>query len=220
MRSMGSRRPVAGEAERRSELLPRVTEPGPRRSRKLAPLRAGGSRPEDLSPLFWAKTQPPQLPDVLLSRPRLLNALRQACRRRVVVVRGPGGAGKTTLLARLAETMAEPPAWYTVDDLDRDALAFLYGLSLALGCPPTECPAGGPLAQLARVVAALERRSPRAMLVVDDVHRLDDPGAIRSLADLIRYLPRGATLILSERQTPELLVPALDWCAARQQLTT
>src|SRR5215469_13036986 len=192
------RRPGSGDADRRSAPLPHATEPRPRRDRKLAPPRAGGSRPEDLGPLFRAKTQPPQLPDVLLSRPRLMNALRQACRRRVVVVRGPGGAGKTTLLARLAETMAEPPAWYTVDDLDRDALAFLHGLSIALGCPPTERPAGGHLALLARVVAALERRSPRALLVVDDVHRLDDPGAIRSLADLIRYLPRGATLILSE----------------------
>src|SRR5262249_56281146 len=103
----------------------------PGRGGKSAPLRAVGSRPEDLSPLFRAKTQPPQLPEVLLNRPRLMNALRQACRRRVVVVRGPGGAGKTTLLARLAETLPGPPAWYTVDDLDRDALAFLHGLSLA-----------------------------------------------------------------------------------------
>lgn len=179
------------------------------RSRRSSSLSA-------LNPLFTSKTRAPLPPRPYLARPRLLNQLRHLTRRRVTLVCAPAGAGKTTLLADFIRPQAQSASWYTVDDLDENATAFLHGLSLAVGCASSR-----PLDQrgyLAQIVEMLGEGAARKRLIVDDVHRLIEPSAEQALCDLVRYLPPAARLILIGRNAPAGISSVLDWLAAQNQL--
>ncbi len=117
---------------------------------------------------------------------------------------------------RFVRSLGSGASWYAVDDLDDRAESFLYGLWVAVG--RAEGAGGGQRAYLARLIDELGRSDSRRVLVVDDVHRLVDPGAIAALGDLIRYLPRSARLILAARHVPDGLEPTLDRCAVQNQL--
>jgi ATP/maltotriose-dependent transcriptional regulator MalT len=186
---------------------------------RLAPVNRESARLLRLGPLFRAKTRPPAPPERFLPRPRLTAALRQAARKRVVAVCGPAGVGKTTSLASLVRAFRGAGYWYTIDELDADAAAFLHGLAFAVEA--TLPPSADAQVLLAGIVDTLERRTAangaRAIVVLDDVHRLTGPGVEQALADLIRYLPARVTLILAARQLPARLDPTLRWCAAHDQ---
>lgn len=169
-----------------------------------------------LTPLFASKTRPPALPRPYLSRPRLLASLRQRSRRRATVVVGPAGAGKTTLLADFVRGASPAFSWYTVDDLDDSAVALLHGIAIATGCRKAR--RLSPLGYLAVIVDALGKPPDPRVLVLDDLHRLTDASAVKALADLIRYLPQSARLILVGRSLPDGLRPILDWLAAHGQV--
>ena len=169
----------------------------------------------ELNPLFAGKRRPPLLPRPHLARPRLLTVLRRAVRRRVSTVIAPAGAGKTILLAEWGRS-ATGGAWYTVDDLDSDALTLLHGIAGAVGADAPQ--SLDRLGYLARIVAALDSPRDSRQLVIDDVHRLTDPTAIAALADLLRHLPASARVILAGRSLPPRLTTILDWLAAQGQL--
>lgn len=181
--------------------------------------RASRSSPPplaSLNPLFACKTRVPSLPRPHLPRPRLLGVLRQVHRRRVLVVTAPAGAGKTTLVADFVRAAVEVPSWYSVDELDQNGIALLYGLARAVGSSSAR--QLNELGYLAQIVAALDDRPRSRVLVVDDVHRLREESAVKALADLLRYLPPAARVILIGRQMPGGLSPILDWLSTQHQL--
>ncbi len=178
--------------------------------RRVPPLAA-------LNPLFASKTRPPVLPRPHLSRTHLLGLLKQSARRRVCLVCAPAGAGKTTLLADFVRPIVRSTLWYTVDDLDDSADAFLHGLSLALGNDGSK--SSHRLGYLAQIVESLNRTTDQRVIVIDDVHRLTDLSAARALSDLIRYLPPSARLILVGRSPPCGIERILDWLATQNHLT-
>ena len=169
-----------------------------------------------LNPLFASKTRAPILPRPHLSRPGLLGSVKHSIRRRVLLVTAPAGAGKTTLLADFVRPLNRASFWYTIDELDDSAEAFLHGLSVAMGHPSSRSPHR--LGCLAQIVETLSRTTDQQVVVLDDIHRLTEPSASRALADLIRYLPPSARLILVGRSAPSGIERILDWLAAQSQL--
>jgi len=65
-------------------------------------------------------------------RPDARSAFAAAFERRLTVVCAPAGYGKTTTTAALLEQCGRPAAWYKLDVLDHDPLAFLAAMTRAV----------------------------------------------------------------------------------------
>jgi LuxR family transcriptional regulator, maltose regulon positive regulatory protein len=139
----------------------------------------------------------------------------------VTLVCAPAGSGKTTLLASWAAATPDTAiAWLNLDTHDddtrilwshiRDALratgrfpeqAHLHDLV----APPGEVGAGFVEAVVAEVAALHEP----FYLVLDDVHVLQQPAVLDSLALLVRHLHPDFHLVLASRSDPPIGLPRL-----------
>jgi LuxR family transcriptional regulator, maltose regulon positive regulatory protein len=61
----------------------------------------------------------------LISRQRLLDALDELLDKKVIIIAAPAGYGKTSLLIDLADDLALPVCWYSLDVLDQNISRFL-----------------------------------------------------------------------------------------------
>jgi LuxR family maltose regulon positive regulatory protein len=160
---------------------------------------------------------PPELPERLVSRPRLLSALDRARDKMTTLVCAPAGSGKTLLLAEWARRSdAADTAWVSLDDDDNEDRRFWSAFLDALAiCPsvPAESPIrtlavpprpSSNLGFLADAVNALDDLPDTVRLVLDDVHELTDPGPLHGLETLLRHQPAGLRLVLSSRYDPPL----------------
>ncbi|MFB9740535.1 LuxR C-terminal-related transcriptional regulator [Pseudonocardia sulfidoxydans] len=149
-----------------------------------------------------------------------MELLDQAGPGQLVTVVAPPGYGKTVVLVQWIRSSREPrTAWVSLDRT-LDANRFRAAVTAALagaGLPP-----GRLLHHLAgaagarpgsdvvdELLAALDDVAPPVRLVLDDVHELTDPDALRDLARLVRSRARGLQLVLASRQDPPLLLPRL-----------
>lgn len=165
------------------------------------------------------KLTPPRLHKRILHRSRLTQRLLEALDYRLAIVQAGAGYGKSTALATLGES-GYPLVWYHLDAEDADPLLFLlhliHGLRTAL---PNLSEA--PLALLERwegnsvppwtaVVDTLvndlvTQVDGPALLVIDDVHLLDEAQAsLRILDRFIGRAPADLHVILSTRHPPKL----------------
>lgn len=165
------------------------------------------------------KIMVPDLPERLVSRPRLLRAFDQA--RYAIVLRAPAGTGKTTLLAEWARRHGTADiSWVSLDSDDDDCRfwsAVLDALS-ANASVPEESPLrtfGVPahpstdLAFLAKIVDALDALPEPVVLVLDDVQELGDAAPKQGLRTLVRHRPAGLRLVLSSRHDPPVSLTRL-----------
>ena len=172
------------------------------------------------------KFRAPRVRRDAIARPALLdrlNAAIEACP--VTLICAPGGYGKTTLLAQLAAQQVDGRAlqWVTLDEDDNERHRFFAALLQAIGnLPLTWETAPATLlatsaqsdsqsrAALAGVVNALcTARVPRILLVLDDLHVIDEPDVFRLLESFIERLPDHVSLILGSRVAPPL--PLARW---------
>jgi LuxR family maltose regulon positive regulatory protein len=162
------------------------------------------------------KTTVPRLPPRYWPRPRLLVDLDEAVDGQVTLVSAPAGYGKTLLLADWAAQHLGTAAWVSLDEDDNNDRRLWSALVSALcSCPAvTETsplhaldvpgrPSRNP-EFLARVVDALGTASTPIHLVLDDVHELTAPDAVRGLAMLVRDRPPTLHVVLSGRADPPL----------------
>jgi LuxR family maltose regulon positive regulatory protein len=166
---------------------------------------------------------PPPLPARHVRRPRLVRRLRGADEASVVLLAAPAGYGKSALLSEWAQRERRPVAWVALTPLDNDPEVLLERLAQALGqlAAPWPEPEEGDSASardavpsridLAALPAAL--RAPAAalnaigcnrLLVLDDVHNLRSPDAVRILADLIGAGCAQLQVALASRAEPAL----------------
>lgn len=141
------------------------------------------------SPFFRSKFRVPAVPDHLLHRARLVDLLDDLAAYPVTAIVAPAGAGKTALAADWVRRTARPTAWLTLDDSDRDPAQFW-----------------------AAAVAAVEdlAEAPDSVLVVDDVHRLDDlPESCAAFEQFVDQRPDWLHLLLLGRRRPPLPVDRL-----------
>ncbi len=170
------------------------------------------------------KVAPPELPamDVADTRASRMLAGPPAP---VTVLVAPPGAGKTLTLTRWMRstpTVADRVAWATVDRNDNDvtslwttllaalranpALAFDPGIAELSSAPAV---AGVDESLIRQLGALIGPQDPPFVLVVDDLHEITDPDALKSVESLLRLRPAGLALVLSARYQPGIALHRL-----------
>ena len=176
-----------------------------------------------------AKIQPPLVRTNLVARPELVRRLRAALTQaRLTLLCAPAGFGKTVVLTQTVRSF-EPAearvAWVSADE-DDDLHRFLACLCAALD--PFDLPWRlAPESLLASLHEGSERRAQavdelvgalasaeveRGLLVVDDLHRIEDPAVFELLEALVARLPPAWSIAIGTRVDPPL--PLLRWRAA------
>jgi LuxR family maltose regulon positive regulatory protein len=176
-----------------------------------------------------AKIQPPLVRTNLVARPELVRRLRAALTQvRLTLLCAPAGFGKTVALTQTVcsfEPVEARVAWLSADE-DDDLHRFLACLCAALD--PFDLPWRlAPESLLASLHEGSERRAQavdelvgalasadveRGLLVVDDLHRIEDPGVFELLEALVARLPPAWSIAIGTRVDPPL--PLLRWRAA------
>ncbi|HET7038616.1 MAG TPA: AAA family ATPase, partial [Gemmatimonadales bacterium] len=138
-----------------------------------------------------------QAPASALARPRLLERLAGAERRRLTLIIADSGYGKTTLLAQWGATLPEETAqaWFAARSTDAVPRTFTRRLTAVLG----EFVALERTAR--RLEEALDGLERDVVLVLDDVHHLGAPGL--PVLRLLLEHPR-LHLVLAGREIPDL----------------
>ena len=125
-----------------------------------------------------------------------------------VLSAGPGW-GKTTLLAQWSDRSRRPFAWVCVDERDNDPIVLLSYVAVALDrVSPLDRGVFEALASpgvsveatvLPRLGAALAAVDEPVVLVLDDLHLVDNPVCLDAIAGLAGHVPEGSQLALSQR---------------------
>jgi LuxR family transcriptional regulator, maltose regulon positive regulatory protein len=136
----------------------------------------------------------------------------------VVSVVAPAGYGKTTLLSQWAETSGQTFAWVSVEASDNDPKALLSHVAEALDAiDPIDDRVwealASPISSVSRTVLprlrwAFASVTP-VVLVLDDVHVLDNPECRAALSALGDHVPGGSRLVLAGRAEPPLKIARL-----------
>jgi LuxR family maltose regulon positive regulatory protein len=136
-----------------------------------------------------------------------------------VTVIAPAGYGKTTLLARWAETDPRPFAWVALDGRDDDGVPFLRYIAAAIHrvepvAPEVFAALAGPgasiwLTGVPRVGGALATLQRPLVLVLDDLHAVENPSCLDVLAALCEFVPAGSQIVVASREEPAL--PLARW---------
>ncbi len=175
---------------------------------------------QDMLPAFaLAKIQPPRPRSALVERQALERALGQALQQaKLTLLLAPAGYGKTAALTRQIRQLPEgcALAWVSADE-DDPLQRFLACLTAAL--EPFDLPwrvAPDALATLAQgerglgdvageIVNALAAAEvPRGLIVVDDLHRINDPQVFELLQRMLQRWPERWGLVLASRVEPPL----------------
>jgi LuxR family maltose regulon positive regulatory protein len=155
----------------------------------------------------------------MVSRGRLTRLLSAEPAASIVLVVAPPGYGKTVLLADWAADQQREVAWLTLGEFDNDPSVFLTYVAAAIDrVEPIDPSLGRALtAQGTRILAEavprlaseLHRWRRPGVLVLDDVHRLEDRTCLDALASLLGHLPPGFRVVMASRTMPDLPVGRL-----------
>ena len=168
---------------------------------------------------------PPASPKRVL-RPRLLARLNEGLTCPLTLLSAPAGFGKTTLLSQWIATTQLPVAWLSLDEGDNDLARFVAYLIGALetifpdvGRATRQLLQSPPLpsheALLTPLVNEIAAIPQPAILVLDDLHCVDDTSVHRALGFLLDHLPPQFHIIVASRADPMVSLARLR---ARNQL--
>ena len=146
-------------------------------------------------------------------RTRLVDRLTSTRAAPIVGIFGGPGYGKTTLMAQWADADERPFAWVSLDERDNDPVVMLTYIAealhrvepiplsvfVALSAPV----AGMEAVLIPRLAAALARASP-SVLVLDDVHVLQNRACLDAIATLFLNVPVGSQVAIAGRAEPAL----------------
>jgi LuxR family maltose regulon positive regulatory protein len=137
----------------------------------------------------------------------------------IVSVVAPAGYGKTTLLTQWAECDGRSFVWVSVDEHDNDAKVLLTYVAAALDAVE---PVGERLFEalaspvssvpgsiVPRLGSAFSSMTSPVVLVLDDVHLLNDVECRAAISVLADHVPAGSCLVLAGRAEPPLRVARL-----------
>jgi LuxR family maltose regulon positive regulatory protein len=172
-------------------------------------------------PILESKLTPAPTRQGLVSRTQLLDRLEASAATPVVAISAPAGYGKTTLAVEWAKRDPRPFVWLSIDRHDNDPAVLLTYLAVGLDrVEPIDPTVFGILATrgasitqtvLPRLGAALASKALPVVVVLDDVHLLDDREGLDAVAVLVDHLPPGSQLAVTSRGEPPL--PVARWRA-------
>ena len=179
----------------------------------------GGRDLDEVFDLVRAKLDPPRLRAGVVGRDSLVDRLTRPDAGSVVSVVAPAGYGKSTLLAQWADRDRRPFAWVSLDAYDNDPKVFLAYVARALAdveplsrrvfdalTSPGSSVLGTAVPRVAGAFASM--RTP-TVLVLDDVHVLENADCRLSVQTLADHIPPGSQLVLAGRTAPPLRLPRL-----------
>ncbi|MEO1057958.1 MAG: AAA family ATPase, partial [Actinomycetota bacterium] len=165
-----------------------------------------------------AKLTAPAVPAEAVARTRLVDRLTTSDTV-VDVVKGPAGYGKTTVVRQTVGEVDGAVAWVNADRADdsrrfwRHVAAALDGAGVDLGAVATgrvdEVGDVGDDATIDAIVAALERAGAPVVLVLDDLHEVDDAVVMAQLARVLLSPPAGLRVIITTRSELDLPIARL-----------
>lgn len=186
----------------------------------------------DDSHFFRSKFRAPAEPHHFVRRPRLVRLLDGLSEYPVTLLTAPAGAGKTALAGDWARHTGRRAVWLALDEADRRPDGFVTALAAALdelapGCASATLEVVGrphaPHDAVHALVDALEDAAPRtehAVLVVDDLHVVDDDErAVACLGAFVEHKPDWLDLVLLSRRRPALAVDRLRAAGVLADLT-
>ena len=172
--------------------------------------RAGGP----VFDLVLSKLHRPQIRRGSVRRSLLIDRLRRAGSGPIVSLVAPAGYGKTTLLSQWAERNGQAFAWVSVDEADNDPkVLFTYVAEALDAVEPIDgrvfdalaSPASSvPGSVVPRLGSAFSSMTTPVVLVLDDVHVLQDWECRTALSMLADHVPEGSRLALAGRADPPL----------------
>lgn len=169
------------------------------------------------------KLHHPPIPSGWVDRPLLLRRLTAGLEagRRVTLVSAPAGFGKSTCVSQWVDSLEDlPSAWLSLDPSDDDPGCFFSSLTAALqtvdanlGRDIRGMLRAGEIPSAENLSAALTAdiltfNSP-FVLVLDDLHHIQDPLIQRTLERLISFPPPQIHLVLLTREDPPLSLARL-----------
>lgn len=164
--------------------------------------------------LAGTKLRPPTLPQRLVQRSRLAEALDAGTgpQIRLILASAPAGSGKSTLLASWLASRPETTAWLQLEQSDSDPARFWLYLveALARARPDMadrlkQAVAGSNGDQLAVVPALVNELSELdqpLVVVLDDYHLIENVSVHEGMERLIELCPEPLTIVLSTRIDP------------------
>ena len=171
-------------------------------------------------PFIRTKLHRPPVPRDHVHRARLLERLEQRRYRPLTLVSAPAGYGKSTLVSCWLDRCDGPFAWLSLDEHDNDLRSFLtyfvtavqtmfpdgVGKTMTLVNAPNLPPQMTLAASLANELDSLEQDF---ILVLDDIHLIQDKSVHDLLNILLRHSPRPMHLVLIGRRDPPLRISEL-----------
>jgi LuxR family transcriptional regulator, maltose regulon positive regulatory protein len=149
-----------------------------------------------------------------LRRSELVSRLRGSRQARFVSIVAPAGYGKTTLIAQWAAKDRRPFAWVSLDHSDNDPVVLLSYVASALNDvePIHESVFRGVAAgsdslwstAVPRLGSALASVTKPIVLVLDELHELNDSRSLDAVGALALHIPHGSLLVLAGREEASL----------------
>lgn len=170
----------------------------------------------DSDSLLAAKFARPQPPPFQVIRRRLIDPLDEGAQGEVTLLTAGPGSGKTALVAAWAESgrVPGPVAWLSLDEYDNNPAAFWSYLLEALRSTGT-VPDDNPLASIVpgprmdetfvrRIAQGIAGLPGPVVLVLEDLHEIDNPQVLESLALLLRHPMQQLRLVITTREDPRV----------------
>jgi LuxR family maltose regulon positive regulatory protein len=173
-------------------------------------------------PLLADKTRVPPPRSRVVLRPHLIGLLNEgiAPNNRLILISAPAGYGKSTLLGEWVSQLKIPVAWLSLEEADSTPLRFWTYFVAALQTIPSLSQAGlggsilhelrAPhpemgISSLSALVNELDGLEEPVVLVLDDLHTINNPEIHEGLAFVIEHLPASAKrlqLVVAGRTDP------------------
>jgi LuxR family maltose regulon positive regulatory protein len=163
------------------------------------------------SALWSVKVAPPRLQLNEVRRPRLLSRLDEAIERRVTLVCAGPGSGKTVLVNQWVRERSHRVVWVSLDPEDDGEARFwtlvqfaLQRLDLVVDSTDPGSDPGRSLAEHAidDLAVAAAQAEGLLVLVLDDVHVLNDQDVIRTLDAVVRHPPPNLRIVMTALHDP------------------
>ncbi len=184
--------------------------------------------------LLVTKLRQPQTSPFAISRPRLLTKLDQSLGGKLTLVAAPAGYGKTTLVSDWAGRLSDNGmrvAWCLLDEYDNEPVRFLqyfigalqrYDEGIGQHCQEmlqtSQINAGhqSPEAVMTVLINELAQTSTPGVIILDDLHLVDDPQIISAVRFWIERAPAHIHTVITSRDAS--MLPLARW-RTRAQLT-